>query len=61
MELSDILEFITLFELERLSEGIVKVKTHEDILAVYHVYVMIYDAWAHYFKNGVNEKSLHDL
>ena len=54
MELSDILEFITLFELERLSAGIVTVKTDNDILAVYHVYVMIYGAWAHYFKNGVN-------
>jgi hypothetical protein len=52
MELSDILEFITLFELERLSEGIVEVKTENDILAVYHVYVMIYSAWEHYFKNG---------
>jgi hypothetical protein len=52
MKLSDILEFITLFELERLSEGIVEVKTENDILAVYHVYVMIYSAWEHYFKNG---------
>jgi hypothetical protein len=54
MELSDILEFITLFELERLSKGLVEIKTYEDILAVYHVYVLIYGGWAHYFKNGVN-------
>jgi len=45
VKIEDIIEFLTLYELQRISKGIVEVKSFHDILAVYNVYVMFYTLW----------------